>query len=441
VGGFSVVAVILFLGRLNGGVFSIDQLSPSTLRNPQILVLIIGVACAGALCPFNSSTKLLREVPFEISAVLSAALLPASAIFLASRPLVWSEGAIAPQWGQTLQLVGGVSAFVSMLLALRQNTMRMVAIYAVTAQTGVAVVAIGSGEEMGLVAALLVLASLVLSGTAYLLLVSLHTEHRPPKDCEPTVPYRFQTASELLAFGSLVGLPFLSGFVGFWMTCHALAVRGELHYTVALVVSAMLGVASTVKVSVIRPVPPDSSMQSKPGVNLAQVPGLVCLSAALLLGLAPSLILTSLSGRGFNWGTGRELGQVSWSYLGVLGLSGTWPSTVLLAGIGVVTLVLVAVARQKQQPTLAPSSQAGIFDHTIASQSHIVAREEFFLIFNQLFDKFSSVLDGEAVVLASKHLVCRIALWLNIGFDLLEERYFLPGLVLVCLAVGMIMTR
>jgi multicomponent Na+:H+ antiporter subunit A len=298
-GGLALLPGLLLLGVVSGGGLDLSQMvvGAESVRAHHLYLPILGLIALAAFTksaqvPFHFWLPNAMEAPIPVSAYLHAATMVKAGVYLLARLQPVLGGTEA--WTTLLASVGGLTAVVGGVLALRQTDLKLLLAYTTISALGTLTMSLGSVAPGAAGAAMtFLLAHALYKGALFLAAGAI--DHATGTR-EATALGGLGSALPLTAAGaalaglSMAGVPFLFGFVGKELLYKA--ALGGGHPAAAAAVSMAVGVLAVgaAGIVVVRPFvgPRRPTPQAPHEAPLRMWLGVVALGGAgLWLGLAP----------------------------------------------------------------------------------------------------------------------------------------------------------
>ena len=218
-GGLCLLAGALLLGQI-AGTYSISALLADTrwvsdpLAPTAMLLVALGALTKSAQLPFHFWLPNAMAAPTPVSAYLHSATMVKLGVYLLAR----FDPALGDRewWSQSLVALGALTAFWSMLLALRERDLKRILAWSTVSALGTLVMLIGlpGAAPPGAVAAFLLAHALY---KAPLFFVAGNVDHctgtrNIDRICGLAPHMPWTAAAALLAAASMAGMPFSLGF-------------------------------------------------------------------------------------------------------------------------------------------------------------------------------------------------------------------------------------
>ena len=305
-GGLALLAAILLIGEV-AGTFEASALAPlaATLQSdplyPAILVLVLlGAFTKSAQFPFHFWLPNAMAAPTPVSAYLHSATMVKAGVYLLARltPALGGTGA----WLWTLTIVGGVTAVLASIWALRQTDLKLTLAYTTVMALGTLTMFLGGASAIALAAAVTFLIVHAFYKAALFLAVGILDKKAGSREIDElgglALPmWRTWLVLALAAF-SMAGFPPFLGFVGKELKYEgALAVASEPLLVLAFAVAAnamMVAVAGMIAIKpFLGPRTPAAARAGEPPFAMWLGPAVLA-GGGLVFGIAPELVGSAL---------------------------------------------------------------------------------------------------------------------------------------------------
>ena len=305
-GGLALLAAILMIGEI-AGTFEASALAPlaATLQSdplyPAILVLVLlGAFTKSAQFPFHFWLPNAMAAPTPVSAYLHSATMVKAGVYLLARLTPALGGTEAWLW--TLTIVGGVTAVLASIWALRQTDLKLTLAYTTVMALGTLTMFLGGASAIALAAAVTFLIVHAFYKAALFLAVGILDKKAGSREIDElgglALPmWRTWLVLALAAF-SMAGFPPFLGFVGKELKYEgALAVASEPLLVLAFAVAAnamMVAVAGMIAIKpFLGPRTPAAARAGEPPFAMWLGPAVLA-GGGLVFGIAPELVGSAL---------------------------------------------------------------------------------------------------------------------------------------------------
>ncbi len=305
-GGLALLAGVLLMGGV-AGTFEASALpaAAETLQAdplyPAILTLVLfGAFTKSAQFPFSFWLPNAMAAPTPVSAYLHSATMVKAGIYLLAR-LTPALGGTDP-WLWTLTLVGGVTAVLASIWALRQTDLKLTLAYTTVMALGTVTMFLGGASPVALAAAMTFLIVHALYKAALFLAVGILDKKAGSREIDRlgglAAPMWRTWVVVALAALSMAGIPPFIGFVGKELMYEgALAVASAPLLVVVFAVAAnamMVAVAGLVAIKpFLGPRTPAAAKAGEPPFAMWLGPAVLA-AGGLVFGIAPELVGATL---------------------------------------------------------------------------------------------------------------------------------------------------
>ena len=305
-GGLALLAGILLIGAI-AGTFEASALPAAATAlkadplYPAILILVLlGAFTKSAQFPFHFWLPNAMAAPTPVSAYLHSATMVKAGVYLLARLTPALGG--TETWLWTLTIVGGVTAVLASIWALRQTDLKLTLAYTTVMALGTLTMFLGGASAIALAAAVTFLIVHAFYKAALFLAVGILDKKAGSREIDAlgglARPMWRTWLVVLLAALSMAGFPPFLGFVGKELKYEgALAVASEplLVVTFAVAANAMM-----VAVAGLIAIKPFASPRTPAAVKAGEPPFAMWLGPAvlamggLIFGIAPELVGAAL---------------------------------------------------------------------------------------------------------------------------------------------------
>jgi multicomponent Na+:H+ antiporter subunit A len=305
-GGLALLAGILMIGSVAGTLeasrlpAAAEALKADPLY-PAILVLVLlGAFTKSAQFPFHFWLPNAMAAPSPVSAYLHSATMVKAGIYLLAR-LTPALGGTEP-WLWSLTLVGGITAVLGSVWALRQTDLKLTLAYTTVMALGTITMFLGGASPIALAAAVTFLIVHAFYKASLFLAVGILDKKAGSREIDElgglARPMWRTWLVVALAALSMAGFPPFLGFIGKELQYEgALAVASEPLLVVAFAVAAnamMVAVAGLVAIKpFLGPRPEGTAKAAEPPFAMWLGPAVLAVGG-LVLGIAPELVGASL---------------------------------------------------------------------------------------------------------------------------------------------------
>lgn len=220
-GGLALLAGLILLGNM-AGTWQIDQILPAAgkLRAdprfvPSMLLILLGAFTKSAQFPFHFWLPGAMAAPAPVSAYLHSATMVKAGVYLMARLLpVYGQHEL---WFWILAIAGGITAFWTGLVALRQTDLKLMLAYSTNVALGKLTLLLAVGTKTALAAALLFTLAHAMYKAALFMVVGTVDKAAGTRDIRRlsalgrVLP--ISMAAAVLAALSKAGIPPLAGFI------------------------------------------------------------------------------------------------------------------------------------------------------------------------------------------------------------------------------------
>ena len=366
-GGLALLAGILMIGSVAGTLeasrlpAAAEALKADPLY-PAILVLVLlGAFTKSAQFPFHFWLPNAMAAPSPVSAYLHSATMVKAGIYLLAR-LTPALGGTEP-WLWSLTLVGGITAVLGSVWALRQTDLKLTLAYTTVMALGTITMFLGGASPIALAAAITFLIVHAFYKASLFLAVGILDKKAGSREIDElgglARPMWRTWLVVALAALSMAGFPPFLGFIGKELQYEgALAVASEPLLVVTFAVAAnamMVAVAGLVAIKpFLGPRPKGTAKAGEPPFAMWLGPAVLAVGG-LVLGIAPELVGASLVNPTASVMIGDRVDKTFKLWHGV---NAALMLSILTFTLGVVIYLALGVIRRR----LAVAEARGIWD-------------------------------------------------------------------------------
>jgi multicomponent Na+:H+ antiporter subunit A len=350
--GYGLLAAILIIFARTGSALWTDPAVAQAFTGGVFALMLVSLLAKSVQVPLHTWIPEAMNAPTPVSALLHAACYVKAGVYLAARMHCFNQWPYA--WGQTMMWIGTVTMVVGVVYAMVQHDLKRMLAFHTVSQIGYIITGLGIGTPLGIAAALLhCLNHSLFKGGLFLAAGSVqHATGTRDMDQLGGLARRMPRTFSvwLISVGSMMGVPFLSGFASKWLLYTAALQSGQIVPALAAWIVSVGTVFSCVKatstVFLGRTTPQSEGAHEAPPTMVWAL-GLFGLGS-LVLGLAPQLAINYIINPILP-ALGLATVQVSW--FGLTPNAGSWWTmsglvlAIVSAGVGAVVYAMAGVSR------------------------------------------------------------------------------------------------
>jgi len=389
--GYGLLAAILLIYSRTGSALWTDPAVAHAFTTGVYTLMLVALLAKSVQFPLHTWIPEAMNAPTPVSALLHAACYVKAGVYLAARMHSFNQWPAS--WSLAMMSLGTVTMVVGVVYAMVQHDLKRMLAFHTVSQIGYIVTGFGLGTPLGIAAGLLhCLNHSLFKGGLFLAAgsVQLATGTRDMNQLGGLARRMPRTTVVwLISVGSMMGVPFMSGFASKWLLYTAALQAGQVVPALLAWVVSVGTVFSCVKATscvFLGPTTPQSENAQEAPPTMVWALGLFAFGSAVL-GLAPQLAINFIVNPILPL-LGMATVQVSW--FGLTPSAGSWWTTggltlaVVSAGAGVVLYFLAGSSRARslavgQQFAVAGATGGGVGVFTggesIAGPSRLPASE------------------------------------------------------------------
>lgn len=352
--GYGLLAAILMIYARTGSALWTDPAVLQAFTGGVFALMLVALLAKSVQFPLHTWIPEAMNAPTPVSALLHAACYVKAGVYLAARMHCFNQW--PHSWGLILMWAGTVTMVVGVTYAMVQHDLKRMLAYHTVSQIGYIMTGLGIGTPLAIVAGLLhCLNHSFFKGGLFLAAGSVQhaTGTRDMNKLGGLATRMPQTTVVwLISVGSMMGVPFMSGFASKWLLYTAALQAGQVVPALAAWVVSVGTIFSCVKGTsavFLGPTTPQTQNAHESPRTMVWALGLFGLGSAVL-GVAPQLAVNYLINPILPL-LGLATAQVSW--FGLASDAGSWWTAgglalaVVSAGIGVLVYVMAGMSRSR----------------------------------------------------------------------------------------------
>jgi len=352
--GYGLLAAILLLFARTGSALWTDPRVAQAFTGGVFTLMLVALLAKSVQFPLHTWIPEAMSAPTPVSALLHAACYVKAGVYLAARMHCFNQW--PGSWGAVMMWTGTVTMVVGVVYAMVQHDLKRMLAFHTVSQIGYIVTGLGIGTPLGIAAALLhCLNHSLFKGGLFLAAGSVqHATGTRDMNQLGGLARRMPRTSIvwLISVGSMMGVPFMSGFASKWLLYTAALQAGQVVPALAAWVVSVGTVFSCVKATssvFLGPTTPQTEGAHESPPTMVWALGLFGLGS-VVLGLAPQLAVNYIVNPILPV-LGMATVQVSW--FGLTPNAGSWWTAgglllaVVSAGVGALVYALAGMSRTR----------------------------------------------------------------------------------------------
>lgn len=350
--GYGLLAAILIIYARTGSALWTNPGVSQAFTSGVFVLMLVALVAKSVQFPLHTWIPEAMNAPTPVSALLHAACYVKAGVYLAARMHCFNQWPYA--WGTTMMWIGTVTMVVGVVYAMIQHDLKRMLAFHTVSQIGYIITGIGLGTPLGIAAGLLhCLNHSLFKGGLFLAAGSVqHATGTRDMDQLGGLARRMPRTFTvwLISVGSMMGVPFMSGFASKWLIYTAALQAGQIVPALAAWVVSVGTVFSCVKATssvFLGDTTPQSEGAHESPPTMVWALGLFALGS-VVLGLAPQLAVNYLINPILP-AFGLATVQVSWFGLttsaGSLWTMGGLVLGIIAAGVGALIYAMAGVSR------------------------------------------------------------------------------------------------
>jgi multicomponent Na+:H+ antiporter subunit A len=352
--GYGLLAAILLIYSRTGSALWTDPAVAHAFTTGVYTLMLVALLAKSVQFPLHTWIPEAMNAPTPVSALLHAACYVKAGVYLAARMHSFNQWPAS--WSLAMMSLGTVTMVVGVAYAMVQHDLKRMLAFHTVSQIGYIVTGFGLGTPLGIAAGLLhCLNHSLFKGGLFLAAGSVqHATGTRDMNQLGGLARRMPrtTVVWLISVGSMMGVPFMSGFASKWLLYTAALQAGQVVPALLAWVVSVGTVFSCVKATscvFLGPTTPQSEDAHEAPPTMVWALGLFALGS-VVLGLAPQLAVNYIVNPILPL-LGMATVQVSW--FGLTPSAGSWWTTggltlaVVSAGAGVILYFLAGSSRAR----------------------------------------------------------------------------------------------
>jgi multicomponent Na+:H+ antiporter subunit A len=354
IAGYGLLAGILLIFARTGSALWTNPAVAQAFTGGVFALMLVALLAKSVQFPLHTWIPEAMNAPTPVSALLHAACYVKAGVYLAARMHCFNQW--PGSWGAIMMWAGTVTMVVGVAYAMVQHDLKRMLAYHTVSQIGYIITGLGIGTPLGIAAALLhCLNHSLFKGGLFLAAGSVQhaTGTRDMNQLGGLATRMPRTATVwLISVGSMMGVPFMSGFASKWLLYTAALQAGQVVPALAAWVVSVGTVFSCVKATssvFLGPTTPQTEGAKESPSTMVWALGLFGLGSAVL-GLAPQLAINYVINPILP-ALGMATVQVSW--FGLTPDAGSWWTAgglmlaVVSAGLGAIVYAMAGMSRTR----------------------------------------------------------------------------------------------
>jgi len=352
--GYGLLAGILLIYARTGSALWTNPAVAQAFTGGVFTLMVVALVAKSVQFPLHTWIPEAMNAPTPVSALLHAACYVKAGVYLAARMHCFNQW--PSNWGVAMVTIGTVTMVVGVAYAMVQHDLKRMLAFHTVSQIGYIVTGLGLGTPLGIAAALLhCLNHSLFKGGLFLAAGSVqHATGTRDMDqlggLARRMPRTFLVW--LISVGSMMGVPFMSGFASKWLLYTAALQSGQIVPALAAWVVSVGTVFSCVKATsavFLGQTTTKSEVAHEAPPTMVWGMGLFALGS-LVLGLAPQLAVNYIINPILPL-LGLATVQVSW--FGLTPSAGSWWTmgglvlAVVSAGVGGLVYTMAGLSRAR----------------------------------------------------------------------------------------------
>jgi multicomponent Na+:H+ antiporter subunit A len=352
--GYGLLAAILLIFARTGSALWTDPAVAQAFTGGVFALMLVALVAKSVQFPLHTWIPEAMNAPTPVSALLHAACYVKAGVYLAARMHSFNQWPAS--WGAIMMWTGTVTMVVGVVYAMVQHDLKRMLAFHTVSQIGYIITGLGIGTPLAIAAALLhCLNHSLFKGGLFLAAGSVQhaAGTRDMNELGGLARKMPQTSVVwLISVGSMMGVPFMSGFASKWLLYTAALQAGQVVPALAAWVVSVGTVFSCVKATssvFLGPTTPQTENAHESPSTMVWAMGLFALGS-VVIGLAPQLavdyvinpILPVL---------GLATVQVSWFGLtpnaGSMWTLGGLVLAIVSAGVGALVYAMAGMSRTR----------------------------------------------------------------------------------------------
>jgi multicomponent Na+:H+ antiporter subunit A len=352
--GYGLLAAILLIYSRTGSALWTDPAIAHAFTTGVYTLMLIALLAKSVQFPLHTWIPEAMNAPTPVSALLHAACYVKAGVYLAARMHSFNQWPAS--WSLVMMSLGTVTMVVGVAYAMVQHDLKRMLAFHTVSQIGYIITGFGLGTPLGIAAGLLhCLNHSLFKGGLFLAAGSVqHATGTRDMNQLGGLARRMPrtTVVWLISVGSMMGVPFMSGFASKWLLYTAALQAGQVVPALLAWVVSVGTVFSCVKATscvFLGPTTPQSEKAHEAPPTMVWALGLFALGS-VVLGLAPQLAVNYIINPILPL-LGMATVQVSW--FGLTPSAGSWWTSggltlaVVSAGAGAILYLVAGSSRSR----------------------------------------------------------------------------------------------
>ncbi len=352
--GYGLLAAILMIYSRTGSALWTDPAVAQAFTAGVYALMLVALLAKSVQFPLHTWIPEAMNAPTPVSALLHAACYVKAGVYLAARMHSFNQWPAS--WSLVMMSLGTVTMVVGVAYAMVQHDLKRMLAFHTVSQIGYIITGFGLGTPLGIAAGLLhCLNHSLFKGGLFLAAGSVqHATGTRDMNQLGGLARRMPrtTVAWLVSVGSMMGIPFMSGFASKWLLYTAALQAGQVVPALVAWVVSVGTVFSCVKATscvFLGPTTPQSENAQEAPPTMVWALGLFALGS-VVLGVAPQLAVNFIINPILPL-FGMATVQVSW--FGLTPAAGSWWTTggltlaIVSAGAGAIFYLLAGASRAR----------------------------------------------------------------------------------------------
>jgi len=361
--GYGLLAGILMIYARTGSALWTNPAVSQAFTGGVFALMMVALLAKSVQFPLHTWIPEAMNAPTPVSALLHAACYVKAGVYLAARMHCFNQWPYS--WGAALMWTGTVTMVVGVAYAMVQHDLKRMLAYHTVSQIGYIITGLGIGTPLAIAAGLLhCLNHSLFKGGLFLAAGSVqHATGTRDMNQLGGLATRMPktTIVWLISVGSMMGVPFMSGFASKWLLYTAALQAGQVVPALAAWIVSVGTIFSCVKATssvFLGPTTPQTEDAHESPRTMVWALGLFGLGS-VILGLAPQLAVNYIINPILPL-FGLATVQVSWfgfaPNAGSLWTTGGLVLAIVSAGLGVLVYAMAGMSRTKTRALAAEGS-------------------------------------------------------------------------------------
>jgi multicomponent Na+:H+ antiporter subunit A len=365
--GYGLLAAILIIFSRTGSALWTDPKVAQAFTGGVFMLMLVALLAKSVQFPLHTWIPEAMNAPTPVSALLHAACYVKAGVYLAAR--MHSFGPWSASWSAVVLWLGTVTMVVGVMYAMVQHDLKRMLAFHTVSQIGYIITGIGLGTPLGIAAGLLhCLNHSLFKGGLFLAAGSVqHATGTRDMNLLGGLSRKMPrtTVTWLISVGSMMGVPFMSGFASKWLLYTAALEAGQVVPALAAWVVSVGTVFSCVKATstvFLGPTTEHSEHAHEAPATMQIALGLFA-AGSVVLGLAPQLAVNYILNPILAV-LGMTTVEVSWFGLtpstGAMWTTGGLVLAVISAAFGTVLFAFAGMSRMRTVALAGGTAGSGV---------------------------------------------------------------------------------